>query len=70
MENRAEIRAKQEIIQKWTNAELVGELRNPIRALCSQEVYVPLLVEAVARLLERKRGPRKPSPPKYPKRQR
>jgi hypothetical protein len=70
MEDRQEIQAKQKIIRGWTNAELVGELRNPMRALCLQDVYVPLLVEAVARLLERKRGPRKPSPPKYPKRQR
>jgi hypothetical protein len=47
------------IIQNWTNVELVRELRNPMRATCGNEVYVPLLVEAVARLLERKRGPGK-----------
>jgi hypothetical protein len=63
MENREEIQGKLRIIQGWSNAELVEELRSPMRALCDQEVYVPLLVEAVARLLERKKGARGPKLP-------
>jgi hypothetical protein len=71
MEDRESIRLRQEIIQGWTNAELVEELRNPLRALCGQEVYVPLLVEAMARLLERKKGkPKKENPFPRLKRQR
>ena len=70
METDGEVRAKLEIIRGWTNQELVAELRNPMRARCGTEVYVPLLVEAVARLLERKRGPGKSQGLRTPKRKR
>lgn len=39
-------------IGKWTNKELIAELRNPIRATLPPDAYHLLFAEALARLLK------------------
>ena len=40
------------IIKSWSTKKLIEELRSPLRESCSPETYLPLLVEAIARILE------------------